>query len=144
MAACGSQPKQAAPDVSIGMETPKPSDEWRRFPRENIVDTKVVDKQLMGKSFMPGGTLGRYKKGDVEYEMFVAKAPTADEATYMLVDWKKALKDPTLVSSFGGYFGLDGTRPTFVFSKGQWIAGVAGLTQKEAEPKASLLAAYLN
>ena len=32
----------------------------------------------------------------------------------------------------------------FVFSKGNWVAGVAGLSQKEAEPKASLLAAYLN
>jgi hypothetical protein len=144
LAACSSQPKQAAPDVAISADAPKPSDEWRRFPRADIVDTKVIEKQLMGKSFMPGGTLGRYKKGDTEYEMFVAKIASADDATLLLVDWKKALTDAKLVSSFGGYFGTDGNRPMFVFSKGQWVAGVAGLSQKEAEPKASLLAAYLN
>jgi hypothetical protein len=145
LAACGSQPKQAAaPDVAIGVDTPKPSDEWRRFPRADIVDTKVIEKQLMGKPFMPGGTLGRYKKGDTEYEMFVARMPSVDEATYLLVDWKKVLADAKVVSSFGGYFGRDAGRPTFVFSKGQWIAGVAGLPQNEAETKASLLAAYLN
>jgi hypothetical protein len=74
----------------------------------------------------------------------VAKIASADDATILLVDWKKALTDPKLVSSFGGYFGTDGNRPMFVFSKGNWVAGVAGLSQKEAEPKASLLAAYLN
>jgi hypothetical protein len=144
LVSCSSQPKPAAPEASKAVEAPKPRDEWRRFPRAEIVDTKVIDNNLMGKPFMPGGTLGRYKKGAAEYEMFIAKTASPDEATILLVDWKKAMADSKLVSSFGGYSGTDAGRPIFVFTKGAWIAGVAGLPQKEAEPKASLLAAYLD
>ena len=144
LVSCSSQQKPAPPEASKAAPVVKPRDEWRRFPRAEIVETKVIDNNLMGKPFMPGGTLGRYKKGDAEYEMFVAKMASADEATILLVDWKKALTDAKLVSSFGGYSGTDGGRPMFVFAKGAWIAGVAGLPQKEAESKASLLAAYLD
>ena len=89
----------------------------QRFSSANLVETKVVDKELMGKPFMPGGTLARYKKGKKEYEMFVAKLPTATDAAILLPDWRKALTDSKLVPSFGGYFGLDAGRPVFVFSK---------------------------
>src|ERR1019366_1490510 len=78
----------------------KPTDESRRFPLLNRVDTLVVDNQLLGKSFMRGGTLARYRHGKIEYSMFVAK----------------------LIPSFGGYFGQDAGHPVFVFAKGAWIA----------------------
>jgi hypothetical protein len=108
------------------------------------VGTKVVDKELMGQTFMPGGTLARYKKGKKEYEMFVAKLPTATDAAILLLDWHKAMADSKLIPSFGGYFGLDAGRPVFVFSKGAWIAGIAGLPQKEADVEARTLASRLN
>jgi hypothetical protein len=125
-------------------ETPKPHDESRRFPTANLVDTAVVDKQLLGKPFMPGGTLARYKKGKTEYEMFVAKLPTATDAAVILPDWRKALTDSKLIASFGGYFGRDADRPVFVFSKGQWIAGIVGLSEKDADVQARALAARLD
>ena len=124
-----------------------PLDESRRFPMANLVGTKVVDKQLMGKPFMPGGTLASYKKGKVEYNMFLAKLPSPDAAAFLLLDWKKALTSAHLIPSFGGYFGHDGNdagRPVFVFAKGAWIAGVVGLAEKDADPQARGLAAHLN
>jgi hypothetical protein len=144
LSSCGSQPKPAAPELAPKAETPKPSDESARFAAANLVETKVVDKELMGKPFMPGGTLARYKKGKKEFEMFVAKLPTATDAAILLPDWRKALTDSKLMPSFGGYFGMDAGRPVFVFSKGAWIAGIAGLSEKEADTEARILAARLN
>ena len=136
---CSSEKKEPTP-----VETPKPHDESRRFPMANFVGAAVVDKQLLGKPFMPGGTLARYKKGKTEYEMFVAKLPTATEAAVILPDWRKALTDSKLIPSFGGYFGLDNDRPVFVFSKGPWIAGIVGLPEKDADLQARVLAAKLD
>ncbi|HLK22986.1 MAG TPA: hypothetical protein VKT81_28780 [Bryobacteraceae bacterium] len=144
LSSCGSQPKPVASEPAPKAETPKPPDESARFPTTNLVDTKVVDKELMGKSFMPGGTLAHYKKGKKEYEMFVTKLATATDAAILLPDWRKALADAKLVPSFGGYFGMDAGRPVFVFSKGAWIAGIAGLSEKDADAEARILAARLN
>ncbi len=121
----------------------KPADESRRFPLTNQVETKVIDNHLLGKSFMPGGTLARYKKGKAQYSMFVARVASPTDAALLLLDWHKALANSHLVPSFGGYFGQDDGQPLFVFSKGAWIAGVAGLPEKEADAQARLLAAHL-
>lgn len=143
LAACSSAPKPpAAPEQKA--EAPKPSDESRRFPTAGLVDTKVVEPHLMGKPFMPGGTVAHYKKGKTEYDMFVAQFPTANDAAIALLDWSKTLSGSKLVASFGGYFGDDQGRPVFVFSKGSWIAGSAGLNEKEADRQARLLAAALD
>jgi len=98
----------------------------------------------MGKSFMPGGTLAHYKKGKIEFEMFATKFATSLDAAVLLPDWKKELTDPKLEPMFGGYFGQDAGRPVFVFSKGAWIAGIAGLPEKDADQQARALAARLN
>ncbi len=98
----------------------------------------------MGKPFMPGGTLAHYKQGKTDFEMFVAKLPSATDAAILLPDWRKALSNAKLIPSFGGYFGLDGSRPFFVFTKGAWIAGVAGLNEKQADLQARTLAAQLD
>jgi hypothetical protein len=143
ISSCGSQPKPAPSDPTRKVEAPKPADESDRFATANLVGTKVVDKELLGKPFMPGGTLAQYKKRKKEYEMFVAKLPTSTDAAILLLDWKKTLADSKLIPSFGGYFGQDSGRPVFVFSKGTWIAGVAGLPEKEADVKARTLASHL-
>lgn len=138
---CGSDPKPAAPaEAPKKAETPKPRDETRRFPMTNLVDTKLVEKELMGKPFMPGGTVAHYKKGAQEWDLFLAQMPSGTDAALALPDWRKALTDSKLVPSFGGYYGLDNGRPVFVFSKGSWIAGVAGLPEKAADLEARTLA----
>jgi hypothetical protein len=141
LASCSSAPKPAAPARQA--EAPKPADESRRFPMANLVDTKVIDRQLLGKPFMPGGTLARYQKGKTEYSMFLAELPNPTDAAILLVDWNKALAGSQLIPSFGGYFGQDAGRPLFVFTKGAWIAGIVGLPQKEADAQARILAARI-
>jgi hypothetical protein len=141
LSGCGSEPKPAPPVKKA--ESPKPADESRRFPLANQVDTRVEDREILGKPFMPGGTVARYKKGKTEYEMFLAKMPSATDAATTLPDWRSAMTDAKLVPSFGGYFGMDGGRPVFVFSKGAWIAGVAGLPEKEADLAARDLASRI-
>jgi hypothetical protein len=146
LAACGSSsdaPK-TAPQEKKAVVPPKPPDESRYLPRTNQVSTEVVADHLLDKSFMPGGTLGHYKNGKQEYEMFVRKLSTPLDAALLLAEWQKALKTPKLVPAFGAYIGDDGGRPVFVFTKGAWIAGIAGLDQKQADLPARSLATMLN
>ncbi len=136
-AACGPDSKPAAAPVAERVEKPKPEDSSRYFVKANLVETKVVDSEMLGKKFMPGGTLAHYKRGAVEYDEFLAKT---SDAALLLPDWSKALADSKLVPSFGGYFGKDGDRPVFVFAKGNWIVGIAGLPEKDADAEARILA----
>jgi len=145
LSSCESKPSAPAPTpVPKLVTTPKPADESRRFPKTNLVDTIVVDKELLGKRFMPGGTLAQYRRGKTEYDMFVAKAATSTDAALVLPDWEHALTDTKFIPSFGGYFGLDQGRPVFVFTKGVWIAGIAGLPEKAADAEARKLAKALD
>jgi len=144
LVSCAPESKSPPPAAPKQAEAPKPRDESRRFPMADLVDTKVAGSQLLGKPFMPGGTLASYRKGKTEYSMFIAKLPSAPEAALLLLDWHKALDGAKLIPSFGGYFGRDAGRPVFVFTKDAWIAGVAGLPEKEADGKARALAAHLD
>jgi hypothetical protein len=82
LSSCNSKP--VVREVPKVVETPRPTNESRRFPKTNLVGTIVVEKGLLGKSFMPGGTLAQYKKGRTEYEMFLARAVTATDAALIL------------------------------------------------------------
>lgn len=139
---CSSE-KPPTPEASKKVESPKPADESQRLPKANLVRAEVVDQHLLGKPFMPGGTLAHYKKAGKEYEMFVTKLPSATDAAILLPDWRKALTGAKLVPSFGGYFGEDSGRPVFVFTKNAWVAGVVGLPEKDADAQARVLAAGL-
>lgn len=143
LTACGSESKPSVAETPKKAEAPKVFDETRRFPRANQVDSKVVQKELLDKPFMPGGTLVHYKRGKVEFDMFLAKLPSAEDAAILLLDWKKAMADAKLIPSFGGYFGKDGNRPVFVFPKGPWIAGVVGLPEKDADTQSRILAGQI-
>lgn len=141
LSSCGSEPKPAP--VVVKQEAVKPLDESRRFPQANLVSSEVVMTGLMGHSFMPGGTVGHFKKGRAQYDMFIAKADTPTDAAILLLSWDRAMADAKLVPSFGGYFGKDGDRPAFVFTKGAWITGIVGLPQKEADAEARVLASRI-
>jgi hypothetical protein len=144
LVSCGPAAGPPAPSAPAKVEAPKPADESRHLPKTNLVESKVVDKELMGKAFMPGGTVGHYRKGKTEYDVFITKLPTPLDAAILLPDWNKALAGSKLVPSFGGYFGDDQGRPVFVFSKGAWIAGISGLPAKDADTLARSLATLLN
>ena len=141
--ACGPEPKPA-PTVAVKPAAPRPHDESSHLPLADRVDTKVVDEHLLGQSFMPGGTLGTYRKGKLAYEMFVARTGSPLDAAVLLPDWQKALAGAKLVPAFGAYYGELAGRPVFVFTKGAWIAGIAGLNEKQADLPARALATRLN
>ena len=142
LSGCGSDAKP--PAVAQKAEVVKPPDESRHLPKAGLVESHVVDRALLGKPFMPGGTIGHYRLAKSEFDMFVAKLPAAQDAAFLLLDWNKALANSKLVPSFGGYFGDDGGKPVFVFSKGVWIAGISGLSEKDADLQARGLALMLN
>ena len=146
LAACSSStdPSRAVPKQSTAPALPKPPDESRYLPRPDQVNTEVIPDHLLGKSFMPGGTLGHYRNGKQEYEMFVRKLASPLDAAVFLPDWQKGLKDSKLIPAFGAYMGDDGGRPVFVFTKGAWIAGIAGLNEKQVDRPARSLAVLLN
>jgi hypothetical protein len=145
LSSCDSKPIEAPKtEAAKPVEPSKPADESRRFSKVHLVDTIVVEKNLLGKPFMPGGTLAQYKKGQTEFDMFIAKTASPTEAALILPDWKKVLTDSKYEASFGGYFGHDAGRPIFVFTKGAWIAGIAGLTEKDADAEARKLAKALD
>ena len=143
LVSCSSESRPRPAETGQKSELVRPTDESRRFPKTNLVEIRVVDKELMGKPFMPGGTLARYRKGTTEYEMFIAQLPNATEAAIRLPDWNRSLAGAKLVPAFGGYFGQDAGRPVFVFAKGAWIAGIAGLPEKEADIQARTLAGQI-
>jgi len=144
LAGCGSESKAPTKVEVKAEEPPKPSDETRRFPVADQVSTKVVNNHIMDKPFMPGGTIAHYKKGNTEYDLFVAQFPTATDAAIALANWDGALQGAKLVPTFGGYFGTDAGRPAFVFPKDKWVAGVVGLPQAQGDAIARVLASRLN
>ena len=145
LTSCGLSPDGAAVSQQKKIAVPpKPPDESRYLPRTNQVATEVIADHLLGKSFMPGGTLGHYRNGNDQYELFVRKLASPLDAALLLPEWQKALTDSKLVPAFGAYTGTDGGRPVFVFTKGAWIAGISGLNEKQADLPARSLATLLN
>jgi hypothetical protein len=133
-------PLKAAVALLVCLMAASAADESRKFPKANLVNTEVVAGKIMGKAFLPGGTLAHYRKGKVEYDMFAAKLASPTAAAIALSDYRSGMQKPVLVPSFGGYFGEDGGKPVFVFTKGAWVLGVRGLAQKEADLQARVLA----
>ena len=88
--------------------------------------------------------MAHYKRGAKEWDLFLAKASGADTAALLLLDFKKQMTNTHVVAHFGGFAGMDGDRPAFVFAKGRWLAGVLGLPEKEADIAAREFAARIN
>lgn len=142
-AGCGKAPEGRVPEAPGPAPVAKAADESRRFPKEHLVGTETIDERLLSKPFLPAGTVARYREGKVEYELFVTRTASAQDAALALLDWKKTMQAAELVPSFGGYFGEDSGAPVFVFAKGPWIAGVRGLPREKADAKARVLAGRL-
>ena len=138
---CGSEAPKPAPVKQA--EAAPPTDDTRYLPKSGFVDSKVVAKELMSQPFMPGGTIGHYKLGAKEYDIFLAHGTTPVDVATKLIDWKKAMQEPKFLPSFGAYFGAIDKRPYFVFTKGAWIIGIVGLGEKEADGPARDVAARL-
>jgi hypothetical protein len=133
-----------APKKAAAPAAPKPTDQTRRFPSASRVEVTVVETALFGKPFLPGGNLATYKRGAREYEMFIIRAASPTAAATLLFDYKSTLETPKFIAHFGGYFGADAGTPTFLFSKGSWLAGIRGLPEADADTEARELAGRLD
>lgn len=109
----------------------------------NRTSAKVVPDHLLGKSALPGGTIGEYDVNGVKYQIFIIETDSAQDAAILLLDLKATLKDPAYIAYMGGYFGTDAGGPVYVFAKAKYLAGVIGLSEDRAYPIARQLAARL-
>ena len=139
--ACAGAPEAPAPEAKTEAPKPKPPDESRRFPKENQTAMELVDDHLLGKNFLPGGNLATYENAGKTYQLFLAVLK--QDASLAIFDVKEALTDAKFVASFGGYYGLVDDTPWFVFAKGNYLAGVVGLPQDEADAVAREFAARI-
>lgn len=108
-------------------------DESHRFPKKDLMETRVVEDHILEKQNLPGGNIARYQSGNKSYELILVKAKSPETAAIWLLDLKGMLTNPAFVASFGGYYGMDGDKPLFLFQKGSYLAGVSGLPQAEAD-----------
>jgi hypothetical protein len=143
LAGCSSAPKPAPAPAPV-KQAVRPPDDTRRFPAQDQVECKVVTGPLYGHDFLAGGNIATYRKGRQQYELFLVRTASPTGAAILLLDYKKALKDPKLIAHFGGYFGHDGARQAFVFTKTHWLCGVIGLPEAEADAVARTFAARLD
>lgn len=141
---CGSSTPPPAPKKAAAPAAPRPADQTRRFPATGRGEVSIVESSLFGKPFLPGGNVAKYKSGKREYEMFLIRAASPASAAGLLFDYKSKLAKPKFIAHFGGYFGDDAGTPTFLFSKGSWLAGVRGLPEAEADTVARDFAARLD
>jgi hypothetical protein len=134
--ACSPKP---VPKTEIIAVEPPP-DQSDRFPEAGLTKMDRVADHLLGKTFMPGGNLATYDKG---FQQFLGKMPDAQQAAFLLLDWKKALTDAKYLPHMGGYFGTDAGKSVYVFTKGTWVAGIVGLPEVQADTIARQFAARL-
>lgn len=123
---------------------PKPPDLSRFFPAKDRTGVEIVDGNLMGSKVLPGGNVATYAAGSKSWRLFLVQAKSPEAAAILLLDYKTTLKDPKYVPAFGAYFGADGDTPVFVLQKGVYLAGIVGLSEKDADPVAREFAARLN
>lgn len=147
-ASCSSTPPKSAgsnaPPAQKRPSVPKPADETRRFPPAGRQSVQVEESQLLGKDFLPGGNLARYRKGPAQFEMFLILTAAPNDAAILLFDYKNKLESAKFVAHFGGYFGKDAGTDTFLFARGSWLAGIRGLPQDQADALARDFAARLD
>jgi hypothetical protein len=115
----------------------------RMLPTKGLKHSGIVMDQVFGISKLPGGTVGDYESGGKKYRIFIIDARGNQDAAFLLLDAKSALKNPEYLASFGGYFGQHGTEPVFVFAKQRYLTGIGGLPKDEADALARTLASKL-
>jgi hypothetical protein len=122
----------------------RPADETRRFPMQDRVKVEIVEDHLLGNALLPPGNLAEYVSGGKTYHLFLGEAKSGEAAALVMFDYKKTLADSKLLPHMGGYYGMDGGQPVYIFVKGKWLAGIVGLEEAEADPLAREFAARLD
>ncbi len=134
----------SAPEKKAEAPPPPPvKDNTAQLLPLNRTSAKVVPDHLLGKTALPGGTIGDYDAAGLKYQLFIIETDSAQDAAILLLDLKATLKDPAYIAYMGGYFGTDAGGSVYVFAKAKYLAGVVGLAEDRADPIARQLAAQL-
>jgi len=88
LSGCASDPPIQPPVAKHAV----PTDESRKMPIENRLSTTIVGDHILGRSWLPGGTSGHYRKGAKEWDLILVKADSPATAAIWLVDYKKELQ----------------------------------------------------
>jgi hypothetical protein len=144
LCACGGPPPKEPPQSASSPAPAKPVDESRRFPLAGQISMQLLTDHVLGKEFLPGGNVGEYRRAGKRFQQFLVRSPSAEAAALLLFDFKGHLRDAKYLPHMGGYFGMDGAAPIYIFQKGVFLAGFAGLPEKEADLLARQFAARLN
>jgi len=144
LCACGSAPPKEQPQNAPASAALKPVDESRRFPVADRVSLRLVADHVLGKDYLPGGNVAEYHRRRTAYQQFLVHSQSAEAAALLLFDFKGHLRDAKYLAHMGGYFGMDGSTPVYIFQKGVFLAGLLGLPEKEADPLARQFAARLD
>ncbi len=142
---CGAPEQGTAPaaeQTAAPMEQIR--DQTHLFRKEGLVEAKVVNINLGGKDFMPGGNLAEYEKDGKKYQVFFTLRRNADRAMLLSMDYRDILDGQEFVPAYGGFYGMDGDIPTLVFQKQKYVVVVAGLQLEDADQAARMIAGYLN
>lgn len=126
---CGSAPPEVASKPKLP-DLPKPIAEDVRFPSANRKSIAVVEKELLGVSYLGGGNLAEYDTGKQKYKLLLIRCRTASQAGIYILDIKNQMKEPKFVASYGGYY--EPASQLFVFAKGSYIGGISGLSEEDA------------
>ena len=122
-----------------------PADLSAKFPVKDRTEIKLVPDNLLGKPLLPGGNIATYSpRAGNSYQMFLIKLKDGQAAAVLLFDLKGTLATFKFLPQFGGYYGMDGSTPLFIFQKGPYLAGISGLPEAEADLVARAFAARLN
>jgi hypothetical protein len=144
LSACGGPAPKEQLQPTPAPAAAKPVDESRRFPMADRVSLRLENDHVLGKDFLPGGNIAEYRRKGKTYQQFLVRSTSAESAALLMFDFKGHLKDSKYLAHMGGYFGMDGATPVYMFQKGVFMAGFVGLPEKEADLLARQFAARLD
>ena len=148
LGSCGPSSDDSGPPSEQAAAQQKPAEEVRdethRFHKEGLVEAMVVQDNLCGQEFMPGGNSAEYEKGGKNYQVCFTLRRNADAAMFLSMDYRDALSDQKFVPHFGGFYGMDGETPTLIFQKNKYLVVIAGLELEDADQAGRVIAGYLN
>ena len=142
--ACGSPEQEPGAVQKASTPTEQIRDQTHLFRKDGLVEAKVVDSNLGGKDFMPGGNLAVYEKDGKRYQVFFTLRRNADRALLLSMNYRDTLDNQEFVPAYGGFFGMDGGTPTLIFQKQKYVVAVTGLKLEDADQAARMIAGYLN
>jgi hypothetical protein len=130
---CSSQAPTPAAQATALPDLPRPIAEDLRFPSPHRTSIEVVPANLLGLPYLGGGNLAAYDTGKLQYRLFTIRCRNAAQAGSYIFDIKNQLDNPKFIAAYGGYYAPQTPAgPLFVFAKGSYIAGIAGLSEADS------------